>query len=161
MKSKIINALIVLFSIGTLLVCVSLFQTGCTTVPSTATITDKVTAICKQVPGDVELVLVPVLQHNPKYAPDVLLLGKTLPGLLQNGPIDAASIAGAVAQIPNLTAQERQDLVYIQVGLPAALQLYEAISGKSVVLYTDPNVSAIVTAFCQGLVGAAQAIPTS
>lgn len=137
------------------------FVAGCTTTPSTTTVSAKVAQICLQVPGDVQLVLVPVLNHNPKYAPDVLLLGNTLPSLLQNGPIDAASIAGAIAQIPNLTARERQDLVYVQVGLPAAMQLYQAISGKSVVLYTDPNVSAIVTAFCQGLVSAAKAIPSS
>ena len=137
------------------------FVAGCTTAPSTTTVSAKVAQICLQVPGDVQLVLIPVLQHNPKYAPGVLLLGNTLPSLLQNGPIDAASIAGAIAQIPGLTAQERQDLVYVQVGLPAALQLYEAISGKSTVLYTDPNVSAIVNAFCSGLVGAAKAIPQS
>jgi hypothetical protein len=135
--------------------------TACTTTAPTAaaTVSDKVTRIVAQVPNDVQLVLVPVLQKNPRYAPDVALLGATLPTLLQNGPIDAGSIAGALASIPNLTAEETKDLIYVQVGLPAALQLYSAISGKDVVLYTDPNVAAIVNAFCAGLVKAAGAVP--
>ena len=134
---------------------------GCTTAPSTTTVSAKVTQICNQVPSDVQLVLVPVLQKNPSYAPLVLIVGNTLPGLLQNGSIDAAGVAAALQKIPGLTAAQRQDLVYIQVGLPAALQLYEAISGKTVALYTDPNVSAIVSAFCQGLVSAAKTVPQS
>ena len=113
---------------------VSLLFAGCSTVaPATpAVISAKVSAICAQVPNDLQLIVVPILQKNPRYAGDVALLGATLPSLLQNGPIDAASIAVALAQVPNLTAQERQDLVYVQVGLPAALQLYSAISGKDI-----------------------------
>ena len=38
--------------------------------------------------------------------------------------------------------------------LDAALTTYEAFSGKTVALYTDPNVAAIVDAFAAGLVAA-------
>ena len=105
------------------------------------------------------LILTPILLHNPKYAPDVALIGKTLPTLLQNGPISVGSVASALAGIPNLTPQEIQDLGYVSIGLPAVLQLVNAITGKTVALYTDPNVSAVVNAFCQGMVSAAAAVP--
>lgn len=148
-----------LFSVLCLSVLWALAACSTTAPTAPASASDKIARIVAQVPGDVQLVLVPVLQHNPSYAADVGLLGATLPTLLQNGPIDAAAIAAALAGIPTLDTQERKDLVYIQVGLPAALQFYAAIAGQDVVLYTDPNVSAIVNAFCAGLVKAAAAVP--
>lgn len=134
---------------------------GCTAIPSTSTVSDKTARIVAQLPRQVATILTPVLQHNPKYAPDVLLLSTAIPSLLQNGRIDAASIANALFEIPYLTAQERADLVYVQVGLSLALDGYAAYTGQTVVLYTDPNVSAIVNAFCSGLASAAKAIPSS
>jgi hypothetical protein len=118
---------------------------------------ERINAIVAQEPGDVSLILTPILLKNPKYAADVALIAKTLPTLLQNGPINVGSVSAALATIPGLNAQEQQDLVYIQIGLPAALQLVNAITGKTVSLYTDPNVSAIINAFCAGAANAAAA----
>ncbi len=132
---------------------------ACTTVaPSTASVSDRVASIVAQIPNDVQMILVPVLQKNPTYAKDVALIGAMLPGLLQNGPVDTASIARALTNIPNLTAPERQDLQYIEIGLPAILQLVSSYTGKQLTLYTDPRVTAIVNAFCTGLVKSASAV---
>lgn len=142
-----------------ILAILSLALCGCTTVaPTTTTPSARLQQILAQTPGDVALVLTPILQNNPKYAPDVLLIGTTLPTLLLNGPINVGTVTAALSKIPNLTAQERTDLAYIEIGLPAAIQLGQAITGKTVALYTDPNVAAIVNAFCDGMVQAARAV---
>ena len=136
-----------------------LFSIGCTTTaPTTTTPTTRIQQIVAQEPGDVALIVTPILQHNPKYAPDVLVIGKTLPSLLANGPINVGTVTAALAQIPGLTDAERQDLQYVEIGLPAAVQLVQAITGKTVALYTDPNVAAVIDAFCAGLVQAATAV---
>ena len=145
--------------IASMLAAIALLFTACTTVaPTTATPSDKIAAIATQTPGAVAAILTPVLQHNPKYATDVLLIGKTLPTLLMNGPINSASITSALGQIPNLTAQEKTDLAYIEIGLPLLLTGGQAITNKTVVLYTDPDMKVLVDAFCAGLVQAATAV---
>jgi hypothetical protein len=140
---------------------VGMLLCGCTTLQPTATVSARVQAIAAQEPGDIALVLTPVLLKNPKYAPDAALLGKTLPALLLNGPITPSSYTAAAATIPNLTADERTQLAYAGLVLNAGLQLYEGISGQTIVFYTDPNVKAIVDGFCAGLVAAAANVPAS
>lgn len=130
----------------------------CQTVPTTSSASTRIQQIAAQTPGDVALILTPILQHNPKYAPDVALIGKTLPALIQNGPIDVGTVTAALTKIPGLTDQEVKDLQYVEIGLPAVLQLVQAITGQTIVLYTDPNIKLIVDAFCAGMVSAAGAI---
>lgn len=134
---------------------------SCTTTAPSTTISTRVASIAAQMPGDISIVLTPVLLKNPKYAPDVMLVGKTLPALLANGQITPSSYAAAVSTIPNITAQEKTDLAYAGLVLDAGLQLYQGITGKTIVLYTDPNVKALVDAFSAGLVAAAGNVPTS
>jgi hypothetical protein len=157
-------------------IALSLF-TGCSTTPPAAPVSlagpstpstsptliaqesaaERINAIVAQEPGDVSLVLTPILLKNPKYAADVALIARTLPSLLQNGPINVGSVSAALDAIPGLNAQEKADLVYIQIGLPAAIQLVDAITGQTVSLYTNPNVAAIINAFCAGALQAAVA----
>jgi hypothetical protein len=135
--------------------------TGCTTLSPTASASAKVTQVAADLPTAVSLAAGLVLTHNPKYAPDVLLLGQTLPGLLANGPITPSSYTAALGTIPGITAQEQTDLGIAGPLLNAAVVVYEDWSGKTIVLYTDPNVKALVDAFAVGLVQAAKAVPTT
>lgn len=135
-------------------------NTACSTTPSTTPIADRVAQIAAQEPADIAAVLQPILKKNPKYAPDVLLLGQILPSLLANGPITPQSYTSAVASIPGISAQEQTDLSIGGLALTGVLGLYEALSGNTVALYTDANVAVIVNGFAAGLVAAGQAAPS-
>ena len=132
---------------------------GCTTVAPTVTVSDRVKQIVAQEPGDVALVLTPVLAKNPKYIGDAKLLGTLLPALLASGPITPSSYTAAVATIPGITDQEKSDLAIAGAVLDAGLQLYGAYSNKTVILYTDPNVKALVDGFCAGILQAVGNLP--
>lgn len=153
------SAYVIALTLSLLLSIASFVFVACTTTASTATVSSRVAQIAAQEPGDIALVLTPVLLKNPKYAPDCALIGNTLPALIANGPITPSSYTSAVASIPNITAQEQQDLALAGLVLNAGLQLYQAYSNQAVALYTDPNVKALVDGFCAGLVEASKVIP--
>lgn len=143
------------------LAAAALGLTGCKTTQITTPVSARVTAAIADGQGALTLALTPILQKNSKYASDAVLIGTTLPTLLQNGPVTTASITAALGQIPGLTAQERQDLAYVAVGLPLVMKEVSDITGMQLVLYTDPNVEAIVTALCGALKSAGQSVPTA
>jgi hypothetical protein len=128
---------------------------ACSTVPSTTTVSARVASLTAQLPNDLGPFLGLVVKNNPKYKADILLVGQILPTLAANGPITSTVYLAALSQIPGITPEEKQDLSLGAPILDSALQLYEAWSGKTVALYTDPNVQAIVDAFAATLVKAA------
>ena len=139
-----------LFTALSLAFAALLFSPGCSTVSPTtgATVSSSTVTL------DVAAVLTPILANNPTYKPVVNALGLALPGLLANGPITPAAYTSALANIPGVTPQMQTDLGYLGAALNLALLSYENYSGKTVSLYTDPNVKAIVDGFAAALVAA-------
>lgn len=151
MKRFLLSPVFAMYALGAALA----MSFGCATTPSGAasTVTPAQAAVIQ---NDISAVAGLVLTKNPAYKPAVAALGATLPSLAANGPITPSTWAAAVAGIPGIPVQEQTDLVAAGVGLDLALTTYEAFSGKTVALYTDPNVAAIVNAFAAGLVQASK-----
>jgi hypothetical protein len=138
-----------------LLLTLGLGLAGCSTVSPVnfSTITP---AQAAAVTADTSAIVLPILIKNPAYKKDVALLGASLPGLLANGPITISSYTTAVAAIPGITVTEQADLSAAGAVLDLALNTYAVFTNQTVVLYTDPNVAAIVNAFSAGLVAASK-----
>jgi len=124
--------------------------TSCTTIAPTnpGTVTP---AQAAQITADTEAAAAIAIAFDPALATILPEVGKILPTAFANGPINPAAFTNAVATIHGLTPKQVQEIAAVGAVLDLGLTTYEGLSGKTVALYTDPNVATIVNAVASGL----------
>lgn len=130
---------------------------GCTTIapssPSTIT-----AAQAQQITTDTQVAVSIADLVDPSLVPIFPVVGKVLPSAFANGPVNPAAFSAAVASIPGLTSKQIAEINGAGAALDLALTAYEIASGKTVAVYTDPNVETIVTAVAAGMNASASVI---